>query len=156
MPFREGMAHSAGFDMQRKALALLVSQPDACTDLEENEAEWDGENFPSKGTCHSINGWGDLAKSQRRFGKELELRDWRIPFALFFFTYRARGNNACSLSCADQNGIQNKQAKPDYRSSRLCFLLLCNKTWVILAWVLTNPKESRPIFHEEIEELMQN
>lgn len=33
------MAHSAGFDMQRKALALLVSQPDACTDLEENEAE---------------------------------------------------------------------------------------------------------------------
>lgn len=39
-----------------EGLSLPVASRDPCTDLEENEAEWGGENFLSKGTCHSING----------------------------------------------------------------------------------------------------
>lgn len=60
---------------------------DSGTELEDNEAECSGESFLSKGTCHSINGWGDLAKSQCRSGQELELRDWHIPLP-YFSMYR--------------------------------------------------------------------
>ena len=151
-PFKEATRNSATFDM-RVVLCPWASHL-LCIGLKENKTEWDSKNFLSKGTCHFINWWGYLAKSQCRYCKEPVLSDQHIQLP---HSAMLRTRETMPVVWAVQIRMGARTSRQSQVTIQVAFISSCYTTrQEILAWVFTNQKEIRPFFYKEIEVVKQN